>query len=370
MKETVRELTEEYATALREYLEEGGEEALMRAYQVGRGALREGLGVLEVAALHQEALVAALLTMLAPEESAQTARRASEFFSETLAPFEMTQRGVQEANTILRDLNRELEQRERIVLRAYRATKEELNEQKRLEQLKNEFISVVSHELRTPLTSIHGALGLINTGAMGEVSAEARQLLAVASRNSQRLVRLVDDILDLQKIESGEIPFQLQPLEIGAVLEQAIEANQAYARKLGVSFTLQGFPRGARVEADPDRLVQVMTNLLSNAARFSPQGETVIVAASRQGQSIQVDVTDRGPGIPDEFRDRIFQKFAQAEHPSGGQKGGTGLGLSITKAIVERLGGNIVYESDPESGTTFSFQLPEWHDGERQGAVQ
>src|SRR5262245_50977342 len=142
VKEAIRELTEEYTAALREYLEKDGEAALLRAYQVGRGALREGLGVLEVAALHQEALVAALLAMLAPEESGQTARRASEFFGETLAPFEMTQRGVQEANSILRDMNRELEQRVRVVLRAYRATKDELDEQKRLEQLKNEFISV------------------------------------------------------------------------------------------------------------------------------------------------------------------------------------------------------------------------------------
>jgi signal transduction histidine kinase len=369
VKAAIQELTEEYTAALHEYLEGGGEAALLRAYQVGRGALGEGLGVLEVAALHQEALLAVLLAMLAPKESAQTARRASEFFGETLAPFEMTQRGFQEANAILRDMNRELEERVRTVLRAYRATKDELDEQKRLEQLKNEFISVVSHELRTPLTSIHGALGLINTGAMGEVGPEARQLLDVASRNSQRLVRLVDDILDLQKIETGAMPFQLQPLEIGAVLEQAIEANQAYANRLGVAFVLRGSPRGARVQADADRLVQVLTNLLSNAAKYSPPGETVTVSASRRGKWIQVAVTDRGPGIPEEFRDRIFQKFAQADPSRGGEKGGTGLGLSITKAIVERLGGSIVYESDPATGTTFTFQLPECRDDEQQGAM-
>ena len=369
MKPAIRELTEEYASALREYLERDGEAALLRAYQVGRGALREGLGVLEVAALHQEALVSALLAMLAPEESAETASRASAFFGETLAPFEMTQRGFQEANAILRDVNKELEERVRTVLRAYRATKDELDEQKRLEQLKNEFVSMVSHELRTPLTSIHGALGLINTGAMGVVSAEARQLLDVAFRNSQRLVRLVDDILDLQKIESGAVPFQLRPLEIGVVLEQAIEANQAYAKRLGVALALQGFPRDARVQADADRLMQVMSNLLSNAAKFSPRGETVTVAAARRGKTIQVAVTDRGPGVPEEFRDRIFQKFAQADSSRVGEKGGTGLGLSITKAIVERLGGSIVYDCEPGSGTTFSFELPECDEDERQGAA-
>jgi signal transduction histidine kinase len=352
--------TAEYATALVEYLAGGGEAALMRAYQLGRTALEEGLGVLEVAALHQDALVASLLRMLAPEESAQTARRASEFFAESLAAFEMTRRGFQEANAILRDVNQELEERVRRVLQDFETARDQLDQQRRMERLKNEFIAVVSHELRTPLTSIHGALSLIAAGIVGELPAQARQLVEVAYRNSQRLARLVDDILDLQKIESGAMPFHLRPLELRPLLEQAIEANQAYAHRLGVELVLGETPTGVLVYADGDRLMQVMSNLLSNAAKFSPPGQAVRVAASGDGGSLRVTITDRGPGIPEEFKERIFQKFAQADASTTREKGGTGLGLSITKAIVERLGGAIGFETRPEVGTTFHFELPEW----------
>ena len=353
-------LTGEYASALVDYLRGGGEAALMRAYQVGRGALTEGMGVLEVAALHQEALVTALLHMLAPEESAQTARRASEFFAESLAPFEATQRGFMEANAILRDINHQLEERVQRILRDYEVTRDQLDQQRRLEALKNDFLSVVSHELRTPLTSIYGSLNLLATGVVGELPAPARQLVEVAYRNSQRLARLVDDILDLQKIESGAMAFHLRPVELRPLLEQAVEANQAYAQRLGVELVLEETPATALVYADPDRLIQVMTNLLSNAAKFSPAGQAVRVAAARQDGTLVVAISDRGPGIPDEFRGRIFERFAQADVSSTREKGGTGLGLSITKAIVERLGGTIGFETRLGAGTTFHFELPEW----------
>ncbi len=362
MKTALKSLVDEYSAALVDYLEGGGEAALLRAYQIGRTALGDGLGVLEVAALHQEALVTAVLQMLAPADSARTAARASEFFAESLAPFEMSQRGIQEANAILRDINKELEERVQLILRDYKHARDQLDEQRRMERLKNEFISIVSHELRTPLTSIHGALGLINTGLGGELQPRARQLVDVAYRNSQRLVRLVDDILDLQKIESGAMAFQLHPLEVRPLLEQSIEANQSYAGRLGVALALAGAPAGVRVYGDADRLMQVMTNLLSNAAKFSPPGESVRVAAQRLDGAIRVSVTDRGPGIPEEFKERIFQKFAQADSSTTRDKGGTGLGLSITKAIVERLGGTIDFETDPATGTTFRFDLPEWRE--------
>jgi signal transduction histidine kinase len=360
MRTAPERLTAEYAEALVEYLVGGGEAALLRAYQVGREALSEGLGVLEVAALHQEALVTALLHMLAPEESTQIASRASEFFAESLAPFEMTQRGFQEANSILRDINQELEQRVRRILKDYEAAREQLDQQRKMERLKNEFISVVSHELRTPLTSIHGALNLVVTGVVGELPPQARQLVEVAYRNSQRLARLVDDILDLQKIESGAMAFHLRPVGLRPLLEQAVEANQAYAQRLGVELVLAETPATAVVYADSDRLMQVMSNLLSNAAKFSPRGQSVRVAAETREGTIVVTITDHGPGIPDEFRERIFQKFAQADSSTTREKGGTGLGLSITKAIVERLGGTIGFETGPQAGTTFHFELPEW----------
>jgi signal transduction histidine kinase len=243
------------------------------------------------------------------------------------------------------------------------AAEERLGERVGSEQLKDEFISVVSHELRTPLTSIHGSLGLIAGGLGGALTPRARQLLDVALRNSQRLLRLVDDILDLQKIESGTMLFDLRLVEIGPLLEHAIEANQAYASQLGVAYLLKEVPWGARVRADPDRLMQVLTNLLSNAARFSPPEEVVSVSASRAAGRVCVEVGDRGPGIPEEFRPRVFQKFAQARTSSAREQGGTGLGLSISKAIIERLGGRIGFETELGVGTTFRFELPEWSDG-------
>lgn len=358
MKTALRELAEQYSRALVGYFERGGEDALLEAYQLGREALAEGLGVLEMAALHQEALVTALLQMLAPGESSRIAERASEFFAESLAPFEMTRRGVLEANAILRDLNSELRERVDAVLEDYKAAQDRLVERERMERLKDEFISVVSHELRTPLTSIHGSLGLLMTGLPGDLPPKAKQLLDVAHRNSQRLVRLVGDILDLQKIESGTMPFEEHPIELGAFLEQAIEANQAYGNQLGVSFVLAGAPAGLWVRGDMDRLMQVAANLLSNAAKFSPAQEPVVIAAQRRGRLARVTVTDRGPGISAEFQPRVFQRFAQADSSSTREKGGTGLGLSISKAIMERMGGCIGFNTASGTGTTFYIELP------------
>jgi signal transduction histidine kinase len=356
VKTALPELTEQYSAALREYCGGGGEAALLRAYQLGRDAVAVGVGVLEMAALHQEALVSALLEMLTLDESPHIAKRASEFFAECLAPFELTRRGFQEAHAAMCDLNQGLEHRLNAVLQNFESAQEELLEQKRIEKLKNDFISVISHEVRTPLTSIHGALNLLKSGLGGELNPQGQRLLDAAYRNSQRLVRLVNDLLDLQRIESGTMTFNLRPVDLRSLLDQAIEASQAHAGQLGIRLVLKSAPAGARVRGDSDRMMQVMTNLLSNAAKFSPEGETVVVEASRHGASVRVEVTDRGPGVPPGFRDRIFQKFAQA---ASSDRGGSGLGLSITKAIVEHMSGHVGFESEP-GRTTFYFDLPEW----------
>jgi signal transduction histidine kinase len=362
VKPAFRDLTEAYAMALEEYLDGAGEAALLRAYQLGRQAVTERLGVLEMAAVHQEALVGVLLRRLAPTENARVAGSASEFFAEALAAFEMTQRSFREANTILQDLNDELKGRVETVLREYEAARDELEEQKRLERMKNEFISIVSHEVRTPLTSIHGALDLALHGLGDDQAGGVKPLLEIAHRNSRRLVRLVNQMLDIQKIESGEVAFEIQALELGPLLGHAVDANQAYAAQREVRLVLEGEAPSVRVAADPDRLMQVLTNLLGNAAKFSPPGQTVELRASKRDDLVRVSVTDRGPGIPEEFRARLFQKFAQAD-PSGNQvREGTGLGLSISRAIVERLGGRIGFESEVGLGTTFYFDLPQWRE--------
>jgi PAS domain S-box-containing protein len=234
-------------------------------------------------------------------------------------------------------------------------------ERHRLDQLKNEFVSTVSHELRTPLTSIRGSLGLIVAGAAGPLPDKAKGLLEIAHKNSERLVGLVNDILDIEKIESGRMEFRRDRLEAGSLVEQAVEANQSYAAQHEVEYRITAKPdQTLPVLGDADRLIQVLNNLLSNAAKFSPAGTVVEVELGLEtpGSQIRVSVRDRGPGIPEEFRNRIFQRFAQADASDVRRKGGTGLGLSIAKAIVERHGGRIGFEPAEGGGTRFWFTLP------------
>lgn len=238
----------------------------------------------------------------------------------------------------------------------------DITERQKIERMKNEFVSMVSHELRTPLTSIRGSLSLIVGGVAGEIPPQAKALVEIGYKNSERLVLLINDILDIEKIESGKMDFKMQPVELIPLIEQAIEANIAYGEQFGVKFELHNDLRNVLVNVDSDRLMQVLTNLLSNAAKFSPQGETVAIAVTREDLSIRVEVRDRGPGIPEDFRAKIFQRFAQADSSDTRQKGGTGLGLSISKAIIEKLGGQIGFKTDRGAGTTFYFILPQWQE--------
>ena len=225
-------------------------------------------------------------------------------------------------------------------------------------RLKDEFISVVSHELRTPLTSIYGSLGLISGGVTGELPDRARPVLDIAQRNSKRLLALINDILDLQKIESGRLEFHLERLDLVLLVCQSLEANAAYAAQLNVEFALDHSLPELWIESDAARLNQVLANLLSNAAKFSPENAQVKVTVKKSGQSARVEVHNGGEPIPEDFQLRIFQKFAQADTSVTRPRGGTGLGLSICKAIVEQLGGTIGFTTHPQKGTTFFFELP------------
>ena len=234
----------------------------------------------------------------------------------------------------------------------------DITERKEMERMKNEFIATVSHELRTPLTAVVGALGLLKEEATGKLPATATMFLGMAQQNSERLAALINDILDIEKIESGSIKFRLAPVAIAALLERAVTLNAPYGGQFDVRFELQRPLPDVAVSGDADRLLQVMTNLLSNAAKFSPAGSAVAISCAVQDRAVRIAVTDQGPGVPAEFRRRIFQKFAQADGGDTRQKGGTGLGLSICKAIVEKLGGTIAYASTPGQGATFYFDLP------------
>jgi PAS domain S-box-containing protein len=238
----------------------------------------------------------------------------------------------------------------------------DITERKRSEQMKNDFISTVSHELRTPLTSIRGSLGLVAAGAAGEIPSKAAGLIKIAHSNSERLVRLINDILDIEKIESGRMPFDPRVMALRSLIEQAIESSGNYLAERNVSVHLDDQAPGALAAVDPDRLHQVMLNLLSNAIKFSPQDGRVIVRLARQESMIRISVIDQGSGIPPAFQSRIFGKFEQADSSDSRQKGGTGLGLSIVKAIVDKLGGVVSFDTGAEIGTSFHVDIPEVSD--------
>ncbi len=240
----------------------------------------------------------------------------------------------------------------------------DITELKRIDRMKTEFISTVSHELRTPLTSIRGSLGLIAGGVAGELPEAAKNLVGIAKNNCDRLVRLINDILDIEKIESGKMHLNLQVVDIKQLIQQALAANEGFAGQHRVTVLLRAPDEPLQVRIDSDRLTQVLTNLLSNAVKFSPPESAVEVRVSRVGQQVRVEVADHGPGIPKEFRSRIFQKFSQADSSDTRQKGGTGLGLSISRTLVEQMGGAIGFNSQVGAGTTFFFELPEWKEPE------
>jgi PAS domain S-box-containing protein len=236
----------------------------------------------------------------------------------------------------------------------------DITELKRIDRMKSEFVSTVSHELRTPLTSIRGSLGLISGGVAGQLPDAVKTLVGIAKNNCERLIRLINDILDIEKIESGKMSLNLEVVELRPLMVQVLAANEGFGTAQNVGLSLNFPDDEIRVNVDSDRLVQVVTNLLSNAMKFSPPGSVVEVHVLHAGASVRVEVRDRGPGIPEEFRNRIFQKFSQADSSDTRQKGGTGLGLNISRAIIERLGGSIGFSTEPGVGTTFFFELPEW----------
>lgn len=238
----------------------------------------------------------------------------------------------------------------------------DITERKHIERMKNEFVSTVSHELRTPLTSIRGALSLVLGKASNELSDKTRQLLQTANRNSERLTLLINDILDLEKIESGALDFNLQVHDLVLLAKQAIASNESYAAQHQVQLLLSRMPEQALVRVDENRLLQVFANLLSNAIKYSPAHSVVDVSIQAQEQEWRVSIRDQGSGIPEHFRSRIFQRFSQADSSSRRVQGGTGLGLSITKAIVERLDGHIDYQTLEGQGTQFFFDLPMWYE--------
>ena len=234
----------------------------------------------------------------------------------------------------------------------------DLREQKRIDKLKSEFISVVSHELRTPLTSIKGSLGLLEGGVAGELPPKALQLIKIAHKNSLRLVNLVNDILDMEKLATGKMNMHLQRVDLVHLAKQATEASAGYAETFDVQYHISQHPETAFVHGDVDRLMQVFANLLSNAAKYSPSKETVEIRIIHRADVYLVEIEDHGSGIPLAFRERIFGKFAQADGTTTRQLEGAGLGLHITKTLIENMHGEIGFRSEEHIATVFWFSLP------------
>jgi PAS domain S-box-containing protein len=233
----------------------------------------------------------------------------------------------------------------------------DLSERREEDRLRSDFVSTVSHELRTPLTSISGSLGLLQSGAMGEFPDKAAAMLRIAYKNSGRLVRIINDMLDIGRLEAGKLALQMVSVSLAELLQQSIEANSSYAEKYQVRFVLDCGPERDRVMADPDRLMQVVANLLSNAAKFSTPGSDVFIRVRPDAATVRLEVEDSGPGVPEAFKMRIFEKFAQADASATRRFEGTGLGLSIARKLTEAMGGTIGFSS-VAGCTIFYLELP------------
>lgn len=235
---------------------------------------------------------------------------------------------------------------------------QDITERKRIEQMKNDFVSTISHELRTPLTAISGALGVVVSGMLGELPETVKNMLTIAHKNSLRLTLLINDLLDMEKLLAGKMEFELRVQPLLPIVQQSLEGNSSYADTFGVRLVLQTDLTNEQVLIDAQRLQQVLANLISNAVKFSSSQGQVEIVVNRQHNHVKIAVVDHGPGVSEEFRTRIFQKFSQADSSDSRRRGGTGLGLAISKAFVERMQGTIGFDSEPGKGATFYAIFP------------
>lgn len=233
---------------------------------------------------------------------------------------------------------------------------QDITERQKLEDMKNEFIGVVSHELRTPLTAIQMSLGLLNTGIYGNNVQKSKRMIEIALADTKRLVHLVNNILDLERLESSRMVLEKEVCFVQELMEQAVNSMKTIAHQQEITVIIA--PTETEVWVAPDSIIQTLANLLSNALKFSPAGSTISLQAKLQGYDILFQVSDQGRGIPPEKLEAIFERFQQVDASDARQKGGTGLGLSICRSIIERHGGKIWAESTLGQGSTFYFTLP------------
>jgi signal transduction histidine kinase len=248
---------------------------------------------------------------------------------------------------------------------------QDLTERKHAEMIKDEFVSTVNHELRTPLTSIFGSLRLLGATSAGKLDPKSARLLEVAQISCNQLRRLVDDILDLEKITAGKMDHHMETMAAGPLIQDIVNRHAAIADQHAIRFNSRLEVKNLSIRVDPNRFNQALVNLLSNAAKYSPSGGQVDIVAKREGAgSIRISVTDHGPGIPEAFRAKIFSRFAQADNSTTRKVGGSGLGLNITKTLIEAFGGTVSFDSIEGQGATFHFVLPIHHSTTRELELQ
>ena len=239
---------------------------------------------------------------------------------------------------------------------------EDISERKKIERMKSEFVSTVSHELRTPLTSIAGAIGLLAGGAAGALPPKAQDMMAIAERNAQQLATLINDLLDIEKLVAGKLSLDMLEQRLQPMLEHAVSTNQAYGAQRNIDIHLAPNTPETTVFVDSQRLLQALNNLISNAIKFSPDRGRVELSARQQisegKPTVTIAVQDCGQGVPEAFRDQVFQRFAQADSSDTRSQGGTGLGLAITRELITVMAGEVGFESPPGQGATFWIRLP------------
>lgn len=348
VKHLLEELTADYSRALQRYFDGSGEEALLAAYDAGRRAVSSGIGVLELSAIHQVALTSVLLARLPRDEQERLARLAADFSAESLVPFEITARGAREDNEVLRRLNEVLEEKNGEIQR-------QLQELIQLQSLKDDLISLIVHDLRNPLAGVVSCLKLIEPKPGGPDPGGVREMVGLAREGLRKLSELVSDLLEVRQLEEGKLELKRQSCSVGEVLRQAMATLEATAKLSAVKLELGAVPE-ATVTADVRLLRRSIENLISNALKFSRDGDAVSIGAELAPGGIAIEVADRGPGLPDELKDRLFSKFASVDKSAA--RRGYGLGLYVVKLVATAHGGSVAARTRDGGGTVFRITLP------------
>jgi signal transduction histidine kinase/CheY-like chemotaxis protein len=371
----IRTRSHDLALALRHYLAGAEEEARLQAYQVARDGMATGLSLLDLLAHHNEALAMVLSAFLTPEEAIRAVRASAELEAESLGPFEMAHRGFQEANETLVRVNENLQREIAERIEAESAARVARAEAERANSAKSEFLSRMSHELRTPLNAVLGFAQLLE---LDDLSSDQRESVEQIEKAGRHLLDLINEVLDIARIESGQLSLSLEPVEVRSAVSEALELLRPLAAERGISVVLEESPAlYLYAKADRQRLKQVLLNLLSNGVKYNRDGgELTLRCVQVSGDRIRVEVADDGPGIPSDGIHRLFVPFERLGADSTGVEG-AGLGLALSKRLVEAMGGVLGVSTSPGQGSTFSVELPtvgspeqasDWSDGDESVA--